>query len=136
VYRLGWHADLWADGRPNANATWHSACVTAWEFWAAPTAHLRALKLRQQWKCLSSGKRLLKTAEVDHRVPLFSVWADHRDMSWSDLLAFWGGPNLQVINKTAHAEKCAREATSRARTRARAAEGALLPEVSVEECVP
>ena len=29
VYRLGWHVDLWNRG-PNKNATWHTACVTAW----------------------------------------------------------------------------------------------------------
>ena len=29
VYRLGWHEDLWERG-PNPNATWHTACVTAW----------------------------------------------------------------------------------------------------------
>src|SRR5215467_9270235 len=35
VYRLGWHADLWNAG-PNKNATWHCACVVAWQFWTAP----------------------------------------------------------------------------------------------------
>jgi len=118
VYRLGWHADLWGDGAPNKNATWHSACVAAWKLWAAPTAYLRILKRRQQHKCLGTGKRLLKTSEVDHRVPLFAVWAEHRDRPWSELLAFWGGPNLQVINKTAHSDKCAAEAGLRAQKRA------------------
>jgi hypothetical protein len=117
VYRLGWHADLWGDVTPNKNATWHSACVVAWKFWAAPTAYLRILKLRQQRKCPSTGKRLLKTSEVDHRVPLFAVWADHRERPWPELLAFWGGPNLQVINKAAHSDKCAMEAGIRARKR-------------------
>ena len=125
VYRLGWHADLWGDGIPNKNATWHSACVAAWKLWAAPTAYLRILKLRQQRKCLSTGKRLLKTSEVDHKVPLFSVWAEHRERPWPELLAFWGGPNLQVINKSAHADKCALEAGMRAQKRASLAKATL-----------
>ncbi len=43
VYRLGWHRDLWHDGKPNRNATWHAACVVAWQLWMTPTDHLRAL---------------------------------------------------------------------------------------------
>nr|WP_246505066.1 hypothetical protein [Microvirga antarctica] len=118
VYRLGWHIDLWGDDHPNKNATWHAACVVAWEFWAAPTGHLRSLKVRQGRKCPATGKRLLKTSEVDHRTPLFAVWADHRDRPWPELLAFWGAPNLQVINKSAHFDKCAQEASLRAKRRA------------------
>lgn len=128
VYRLGWHADLWGDGTPNKNATWHSACVVAWKLWAAPTAYLRILKLRQQRKCPSTGKRLPKTSEVDHRVPLFSVWAEHRERPWPELLAFWGAPNLQVINKAAHSDKCAQEAGLRAQKRAAVAESLALPQ--------
>jgi hypothetical protein len=33
------------------------------------------------------------------------------------LLAFWGAPNLQVVNKAAHLDKCAEEAAERARRR-------------------
>ena len=55
----------------------------------------------------------LKTAEVDHRTPLFRVWRDHRDLPWPDLLAFWGAPNLQVINRSAHVAKCATEVSER-----------------------
>jgi len=117
VYRLGWHRDLWGDGKPNRNATWHAACVVAWQLWTAPSDHLRVLKLRQKRRCATTGRRLLRTAEVDHRVPLFAVWAEHRLLSWPDLLAFWGAPNLQVINKAAHQEKCAGEATERSRLR-------------------
>jgi hypothetical protein len=29
------------------------------------------------------------------------------------LLTFWGVPNLQVINRSAHVEKCAKEAGER-----------------------
>lgn len=118
VYRLGWHRDLWGDGRTNRNATWHAACVVAWQLWTSPTDHLRALKLRQNRKCPVSGRRLLKTAEVDHRVPLFRVWAEHRETPWPQLLGFWGAPNLQVINKAAHLEKCSLEAAHRAERRA------------------
>ncbi|WP_075215151.1 hypothetical protein [Mongoliimonas terrestris] len=113
VYRWGWHADLWGDGAPNRNATWHAACVTAWKFWCAPSDHAMALKRRQGHRCAATGKRLLKTAEVDHAVPLYEVWRSRRDLPWPDLLAHWGTPNLQVINRAAHVEKCAREAGAR-----------------------
>jgi hypothetical protein len=118
VYRLGWHCDAWGDGKPNKNATWHACCVVAWTLWNAPTDHLKALKLRQGRKCPITGRRLLKTSEVDHRVPLFAVWSEHRQRPWPQLLDFWGVPNLQVINKSAHLEKCSREATERAERRA------------------
>jgi hypothetical protein len=117
VYRLGWHQDVWADRKPNKNATWHTCCVVAWQLWTAPSDHLRALKLNQQRKCLVTGRRLLKTAEVDHRTPLFAVWSEQRHRPWPELLAFWGTPNLQVINKTAHLEKCSQEAGLRAQMR-------------------
>jgi hypothetical protein len=129
VFRLGWHRDLWGDGRPNRNATWHSACVVAWQLWTAPPSHLKILKLRQGRKCATSGRRLLRTAEVDHRVPLFAVWSEHRSAPWPGLLAFWGAPNLQVINKAAHTEKCAEEAAGRARRRT----GGAAPDGGVEE---
>ena len=114
VYRLGWHQDLWGDGKVNKNATWHAACVVAWQFWTAPSDHLKALKLRQKRKCSTTGRRLLKTAEVDHRVPLYLVWSQNRTRSWPELLGFWGAPNLQVLNKAAHLEKCSVETTERA----------------------
>src|SRR5262245_28180379 len=43
VYRFGWHADLWNAG-PNKNATWHCACVVAWQFWTAPSDYARLLR--------------------------------------------------------------------------------------------
>src|SRR5205085_881159 len=46
-------------------------------------------------------------AEVDHRVPLFRVWRDHRNEGWPKLLSYWGLPNLQVINRDVHVTKCA-----------------------------
>jgi len=91
--------------------------VVAWQLWTAPPDHRRSLKLRQKRKCATTGRRLLKTAEVDHRVPLFAVWSEHGSKPWPDLLAFWGVPNLQVINKAAHLEKCADEAAERATRR-------------------
>jgi hypothetical protein len=69
----------------------------------------------QARRCAQTGARLWKTSEVDHRVPLFRVWREHRAMAWPALLSFWGLPNLQVINRDVHAEKCAAEATSRRR---------------------
>jgi len=50
---------------------------------------------------------------VDHRVPLFRVWSEHRDVPWPKLLEFWGLPNLQVVNRDAHATKSALEAQDR-----------------------
>ncbi len=121
VYRFGWHRDLW-DAGPQKRATWHAACVIAWRLWVAPTDFVRPLKRRQALRCAETGKRLLKTAEIDHRVPLFRVWREHRDLPWPTLLAYWGMPNLQVINRAAHAAKCAEEAGYRVRRRADARE--------------
>ena len=114
VYRFGWHRDLWGDGRPNRRASWHSACVVAWQFWCDPAAQAAVLKRVQGRRCRDTGKRLLRTAEIDHRVPLHVVWRRHRETAWPALLAFWGAPNLQVINRDAHRTKCAREAEARA----------------------
>lgn len=61
-----------------------------------------------------TGKRLLKSGEVDHRMPLYRVWREHKDAAWPDLLAFWGAPNLQVINRDGHLRKCQEEARERA----------------------
>jgi hypothetical protein len=112
VYRFGWHVDLWDRGA-NRNAAWHAACVVAWDFWTAPSDHARVLKRLQKRRCAETGGRLWKTAEVDHRVPLFRVWREHRSTPWPSLLRFWGLPNLQVINREAHVGKCAEEAQFR-----------------------
>ena len=114
VYRFGWHRDLWQRGA-NRNAVWHAACVVAWDLWTAPSDYVRLLKRLQGRRCAESGGRLWKTAEVDHRVPLFRVWGEHRDKAWPSLLEFWGVPNLQVINRDAHVAKCADEARFRLR---------------------
>ncbi len=114
VYRFGWHVDLWGDRKPNKNASWHTCCVVAWKLWTAPSAHARALRKLQSRRCVETGKRLLRTGEVDHRVPLYRVWREHRELPWPRLLAFWGVPNLQVINREAHVRKCMREAQDRA----------------------
>jgi hypothetical protein len=112
VYRFGWHVDLW-DAGPNRKANWHAACVIAWQLWTAPSDFVAELKRVQLRRCGESGKRLLKSAEVDHRLPLYRVWGEHRDTAWPQLLAFWGAPNLQVVNRDAHVAKCADEAGER-----------------------
>jgi hypothetical protein len=112
AYRFGWHRDLWNEG-PNRRAQWHTACVTAWRLWNAPSDHDRLLRRLQARRCAQSGGRLWKSAEIDHRVPLFQVWAERRDEPWPALLAYWGVPNLQVINRDIHAAKCADEAKYR-----------------------
>ena len=117
VYRLGWHVGLWDDGI-NRNATWHAACVAAWNFWSAPSDHVRLLKRLQGRRCGETGNRLSRTAEVDHRVPLFRVWQERRDEPWPDLLGYWGVENLQVINREAHVVKCAAEASYRVQSAA------------------
>jgi hypothetical protein len=118
VFRFGWHVDLW-DGGPNRNATWHCACVIAWKFWNAPSGEAPLLRRLQARRCAERGGRLWKSAEIDHRVPLFQVWSEHRDTPWPALLAFWGLPNLQAINRDAHVAKCASEARDRGVARAR-----------------
>jgi hypothetical protein len=66
------------------------------------------------------GRRLLRGAEVDHRVPLFQVRRERQDLAWPDLLTFWGAPNLQVVNRAAHVAKCSAETAERARLQAAA----------------
>jgi len=112
IYRFGWHVDLWDRGA-NRHAVWHAACVIAWDFWTAPSDHAGVLKRLQQRRCAETNGRLWKTAEIDHRVPLFRVWREHRYTPWPLLLGFWGVPNLQVINRDVHAGKCAMEAQFR-----------------------
>jgi hypothetical protein len=117
VYRLGWHLDLW-DAGPNKNATWHGACVIAWQFWNAPSGEAALLRRLQARRCAQGGGRLWRNAEIDHRVPLFRVWNERRNTPWPALLAYWGLPNLQVINRDAHVAKCADEARDRSAARA------------------
>jgi hypothetical protein len=112
VYRFGWHVDLWEVGA-NKNAKWHCACVIAWQFWNAPSGEARLLRRLQARRCRQTGKRLWRSAEVDHRIPLFRVWSEHRDLPWPKLLDFWGFPNLQVINRDVHTAKCVIEAQDR-----------------------
>jgi hypothetical protein len=116
VYQFGWHVDLWGKG-PNMRATWHCACVTAWQLWNAPSEQAPLLRRLQTRRCGQTGGRLWKDAEVDHRVPLYRVWNEHRAVPWPDLLAYWGLPNLQVINREAHVLKSADEARDRSTKR-------------------
>jgi hypothetical protein len=131
VYRFGWHADLWGAGA-NKNATWHCACVIAWQFWNAPSGEAPLLRRLQARRCRQTGGRLWRNAEVDHRVPLFRVWNENRDMPWQKLLDFWGLPNLQVINRDAHAAKCAIEARHRRVTRSLETELRVWPQADIE----
>jgi hypothetical protein len=112
VYRLGWHCDRWGRGS-NPNAEWHACCVIAWRLCNAPSDFVQALKQRQLRRCAQTGARLWKTAEVDHRLPLFQVWREHQQAPWPVLLGYWGAPNLQVINRDVHVAKCAQEAKYR-----------------------
>ena len=112
VYRFGWHRDLWGAG-PNKNATWHCGLRDRLAILECAERPCPLAQRVQARRCAESGARLWKTAEVDHRVPLFRVWRDHRQMSWPALLGFWGLPNLQVINRDVHVAKCATEAHDR-----------------------
>ena len=80
-------------------------------------AFVQPLKRRQGRRCAVTGKRLFKSAEIDHRVPLFRVWREHRDRPWPELLDFWGAPNLQVIGRESHVGKSAEEAGARSAAR-------------------
>ena len=91
VYRFGWHTDLW-DAGPNRKAAWHTACVAAWRLWNAPSDYDQMLRKLQVRRCAQTGGRLWKTAEIDHCVPLFQVWAERRDEPWPVLLGYWGAP--------------------------------------------
>jgi hypothetical protein len=97
----------------NKNATWHCACVIAWQFWNAPSSEATILRRLHSRRYSQTGGRLRKTAEVDHRVPLFRVWSEHRDTPWPGLLYYWGPPNLQMINRDAHAAKAQQIARDR-----------------------
>ncbi len=112
VYQFGWHIDLWSKG-PNKRATWHCTCVIAWQFWNAPSEQAPLLRRVQARRCGQTGGRLRKNVEVDHRVPLYRVWNEHRDKPWPNLLRCWGLPNLQVINRDANVLKCADESRDR-----------------------
>jgi 5-methylcytosine-specific restriction endonuclease McrA len=114
VYRFGWHTDFWGDATSNRRSSWHAACVVAWRFWNAPSEHDRILKRIQRHRCAETQRRLLRDAQVDHRIPLFRVWRNERDAPWPRLLSFWGMPNLQVINRHVHVRKSADEARERA----------------------
>lgn len=120
VYRFGWHVDLWGGAGGGRSAVWHACCVAAWKLWTSPRDHVKALRRLQGRACPHTGKRLLRTGEVDHRKPLYLVWRDERATPWPRLLAYWGAPNLQVINRDGHLSKCQDEARERAAFRASA----------------
>jgi hypothetical protein len=66
--------------------------------------------------------------------PLFKVWRDYRDRSWPALLAFWGVPNLKVINRAVHVEKSAREAGERKPTKLHILRHSLPTHAAEEPC--
>jgi hypothetical protein len=107
---FGWH--VWDEGT-NENASWHCACVIAWQFWNAPSGQVRLLRRLQARRCGQTGGRLWKSAQVDHRVPLFRVWSQYPNAPRPELLAYWGLPNLQMINRDVYAAKSATEARDR-----------------------
>lgn len=115
VYRLGWHRDLWGEGRPNRRAAWHACCVAAWKLWTDPNGHASLIRRLGRRRCGVTGQHLSRTIDIDHRVPLVTAWREHRQTPWPTLLRFWGIPNLQAVNRDAHRAKSAREAISRGR---------------------
>jgi hypothetical protein len=44
--------------------------VIAWQFWNAPSGEAPLLRRLQARRCGQTGRRLWKSAEVDHRVPV------------------------------------------------------------------
>src|SRR5262249_46757250 len=121
VSHFGWHADLWNAGA-NKNAPWHCACVVAWRFWTAPSDYARLLRRLQARRCGETGGRLWKTAEVDHRIPLFRVWSDYLDTPSPALAGHSGSPKSQVLHRDAPTPKCANEPRDRRPARYHASE--------------
>jgi len=39
----------------------------------------------------------VKTAEVDHRVPLFRVWREHRRHAMAVMLGFWASGRRRLV---------------------------------------
>jgi hypothetical protein len=113
VYRFGWHADLWNAGA-NKNASWHCACVVAWRFWTAPSDYAQLLRRLQARRCGETGGRLWKTADVDHRIPLFRVWSSGRAVAGTaGVLGLAkssgdqsGGPHRKMRKRSARPERC------------------------------
>jgi hypothetical protein len=113
VYRFGWHRDLWGSG-PNRRAQWHLACVQAWKFWQAratsPPLEARPGPSLPRDRRPADARRGGRSQDA----PLPRLARPPR-RPWPELLAFWGRPNLQVINRPAHLAKCAAEAGDRTR---------------------
>ena len=60
-----------------------------------------------------SNEANIKWRPGRERIEELCGWSENRDLPWPKLLDFWGLPNLQVINRDAHAAKCAIEARHR-----------------------
>lgn len=107
---------------------WHAPCVDAWRRWTSGAGLWRFLAERQGWVCAETGKPLrepagylLRTPEVDHKVPLWRVRAEAAQHQWPDVLRFWDIGNLQALSPEGHRLKTAREAAERAAIRRAAA---------------
>ena len=83
------------------------------DIWSTPSDYAQLLRRLQARRCGETGGRLWKSAEVDHRTPLFRVWSEYRNEPWPALLDYWGLPNLQLINRDVHVAKCVTEAQHR-----------------------
>ena len=105
-------ATFWGDGRPNQNATLHSCRVAAGNLWIAPSDHVRHLKVLQKRRCLATANGCSRMPRSITTFPCSrsgEIIAIHRGLHcWPS-----GVPNLQVINRSAHVEKCAQEAGER-----------------------
>jgi hypothetical protein len=76
--------DLWDSGA-NKNATWHCACVIAWQFWNAPSGEAALLRRLQARRGESVGCRAQKVLR-DREVAVFS-WCRTRGVPIAFVLA-------------------------------------------------
>ena len=105
IWRYGSHKPHEVDLKVNARASWHACCITAYRLWTMPNDY----RWQLGWTPYSD-----LVPEVDHTIPLYRVWRDHRGTPWPDLLGYWGAGNLSVLSVDAHKAKNAIEARERA----------------------
>ena len=58
--------------------------------WNAPSSEARLLRRLQARRRGETGGRLWKSAEVDHRIPLFRVWSEHRGRAMAAVAGLLG----------------------------------------------
>ena len=115
IYRLGWHRDLWSDGKPNVRAKWHACCVAAWkavDLAQRPRGHLAcapAPALRRHRRASASEQRRSITAR-----PCSRFGATIGKPRGPRSSGFGACRTCQAINRPAHTLKCAAEARDRA----------------------